>query len=50
MTVSANADGLRQRYGLDTQLTARVGKMSTMGAVQQIVCVLEASRMSLTGG
>lgn len=50
MTVSANADGLRQRYGLDTQLTARTGAPSTYGAVRELICVLEASRMSLTGG
>ena len=50
MTVVANADGLRQRYGLDTQLTAQVGAPSTAGAVREMVCVLEASRMVIGGG
>lgn len=50
MTIVANADGVRQRYGLDTQLTARVGAPSTAGFIKEVMVVLEASRMTLTGG
>ncbi len=50
MTVTANADGLRVRYGLDAQLAAQVGAPCTYGAVKQVVCILEASRMVIGGG
>lgn len=50
MTVTANADGLRQRYGLDTQLTAQAGETLPAGAVKHLICTLEASRMVIGGG
>ncbi len=50
MTVTANSDGLRWRYGRDLQLAAQVGAPCTYGMVKQVVCILEASRMTTTGG
>lgn len=50
MTVSANKDGLRWRYGLDTQNAAQVGATCTYGVRKQAVAILEVSRMDLTGG
>jgi len=50
MTITANADGLRQRYGLDLQLAAQVGVPCTYGVKKEIVCILEASRMVIGGG
>ena len=50
MTVTANADGLRHRYGLDTQKEAQVGSACHYGAVSQLVAVLEVAQMDTTGG
>lgn len=50
MTVTANADGLRYRYGLDTQKGAQVGATCNYGCYKQVVCILEASRMVIGGG
>jgi hypothetical protein len=45
-----NSDGLRIDFGLDEGKKGLVGKASTMGARQQVVCVIEASRLTLAGG
>jgi len=50
MTNYTNLDGLQIRFGLDTAKGAQVGVPSTAGAVREIVCVLEASRMVIGGG
>lgn len=50
MTVTANSDGLRFRYGLDTQKGAQVGAPCTYGALKQVVGILEVARMDTTGG
>lgn len=51
MTVTANADGLRFRYGLDTQRAAMVGTPCTYGDIKQARAVIEFGRdNSLSGG
>jgi hypothetical protein len=50
MTVTANADGLRVRYGLDVQKEAQVGATCAYGVRSQLIAVLEVAQMDLTGG
>ena len=50
MATWANSDGLRVRFGTEQAAGAQVGKPSVNGAVEQIVCILEASRMVIGGG
>jgi hypothetical protein len=50
MAVWANSDGLRVVYGTDQSKGAQVGSPCTYGAIDQMVAVLEVSRMDTTGG
>ena len=50
MATWANSDGLRVQFGTDQARGAQVGKPSVNGAIEQIVCILEASRMVIGGG
>ena len=50
MPLWTNSDGLRVRSGLTEAEGSLVGKPSAKGTQQEIVCILEASRMDLTGG
>lgn len=45
-----NSDGLRVSYGLDEGAKGLVGKASTAGNKQEMIVVLEASRMDTSGG
>jgi hypothetical protein len=47
MTVTANADGLRQRYGLDTQRQALTGEVRTAGMSHELLVLLDAGRAPL---
>lgn len=50
MSTWNNSDGLRVDTGLDEGKKGLVGKASTMGARQQLICVIEAGRTALAGG
>ena len=50
MTAWDNDDGLRVDFGLTEGDKGLVGTPGTAGATRQIVAVIEASRLSLTGG
>jgi len=50
MAVWANNDGLRVVYGADQAKGAQVGSPCVYGAIDQMVCILEVSRMGLGGG
>ena len=45
-----NSDGLKQKFGLETQEEAQVGAVCAYGAISQAVAVLEVAQMDLTGG
>lgn len=50
MAVWANSDGLRVPFGTDQAKGAQVGSPCTYGAIDQMVAVLEVSRMDTSGG
>jgi len=50
MTGRRNIDGLYLEYGTDKTAVADVGVPCTYGAESEVICTLEASRMTLTGG